>query len=170
MRVSTACLCFVASSKMLVTAVALSSRAAESVEIGECVGLFVKMGMSCAAFIGWKYRAQARVTRAYYRQLALPPGTGRESPSECPRGTIGHTASCKAREKTMPVIFRPISGCAVPGSSIRLSIDMQGGSEFVELKNQIRVLKCRPEPPWLSPPYAALERHKRLETSQRGPP
>ena len=44
------------------------------------VGLIVKMGVSCAAFIDWKHRAQARVTRAYYRQLALPSGTGREMP------------------------------------------------------------------------------------------
>ena len=54
------------------------------------------MGMFCAAFIGRKHRAQARVTRAYNRQLALPSGTGRELPRECPREMIGHTA-CSER-------------------------------------------------------------------------
>ena len=51
--------------------------------------------MSCVAFIGWKHRAQARVTRAYYRQLALPSGTGRESLRECPNGAVGHSACSK---------------------------------------------------------------------------
>jgi len=62
------------------------------------------MGVSCAAFIGWKHRAQARVTRAYYRRLALPLGAVHDSPRECPRETAGQSASsersasCKARE------------------------------------------------------------------------
>ena len=65
------------------------------------VGLFVKMGVSCAAFIGWKHRAQARVSsvntcRFNTRRNAPSSGTGRESPRECPKETIGHTA-CSER-------------------------------------------------------------------------
>ena len=59
------------------------------------------MGVSCAAFIGWKHRAQARVSsvntcRFNTRRNAPSSGTGRESPRECPKETIGHTA-CSER-------------------------------------------------------------------------
>ena len=61
------------------------------------------MGMSFAALIGLKHRAQARVTRACYRQLALPSCTGRECFSgECPRETIGQIGCSEIREKRAP--------------------------------------------------------------------
>ena len=69
------------------------------------VGLFVKMGVSCAAFVGWKHRAQARVTRAYYRRLVCPQVQAASRQGKDDRTlrlfVQREARTCKAREKAI---------------------------------------------------------------------